>query len=99
MTERYSSFYQVIMEEKFCARMGLRLADVNIVNNLNILPLATIKSNTSVRRPPEILMDMHNPCLILKGNEKKEYNYIITPWDIVVKTLKSDHIIGGSATH
>jgi hypothetical protein len=42
-------------------------------------------------------MDIQNPCLILKNNEKEEeHNHILTPWDIVMKTLKSDHIVGGS---
>jgi hypothetical protein len=44
-------------------------------------------SNTTVSRTAELLMDIHNPCLILEGNEKGEQNYVITPWDIVMKTL------------
>jgi hypothetical protein len=41
-------------------------------------------------------MDVRNPCLILEDNEKgEELSYIVTPWDIVMKTLKSDHIFGG----
>jgi hypothetical protein len=33
------------------------------------------------------LLDVHNPFLIYEGdeNEVKEYPYIITPWDIVMK--------------
>ncbi len=53
-------------------------------------------SNTTVSS--ELLMDVHNPCLIFGGNEKEEHNYIITPWDIVMKTLKSDHIIDSSSS-
>jgi hypothetical protein len=76
------------------------LADININNNLDIISPTTVKSNTTVSRAAELLMDIHNPCLILESNEKEEgeHNYIITPWDIVMKTLKSDHIIGGSSS-
>jgi len=28
--------------------------------------------------------------LILEDNEKGEYNYVVTPWDIVMKTLLGD---------
>jgi CBS domain-containing protein len=72
------------------------LADININNNLDIISPTTVKSNTTVSSAAELLMDVHNPCLILEGNEKEEeHNYIVTPWDIVMKTLKSDHIVGG----
>ncbi len=72
------------------------LADININNNLDIISPTTVKSNTTVSSAAELLMDVHNPCLILEGNEKEEeHNYIVTPWDIVMKTLKSDHIVDG----
>ena len=74
------------------------LADLHIANNLDIISATTVKSNTTVSSAAELLMDVHNPCLILEGNEKEEHNYIITPWDIVMKTLKSDHIIGSSSS-
>jgi len=63
------------------------LADLNIVDNLDIISATTVKSNTTVSRAAELLMDIHNPCLILEDNEKGEHNYVITPWDIVMKTL------------
>jgi CBS domain-containing protein len=66
------------------------LADLNIVNNMDIISATTVKSNTTVSRAAELLMDIHNPCLILEGNEKGEHNYIITPWDLVMKTLLGD---------
>jgi hypothetical protein len=62
------------------------LADININNNLDIISPTTVKSNTTVSRAAELLMDIHNPYLILEEEE--------APWDIVMKTLKSDHIIG-----
>ncbi len=73
-------------------------ADLHIANNLDIISATTVNSNTTVSSAAELLMDVHNPCLILGGNEKEEHNYIITPWDIVMKTLKSDHIIGSSSS-
>jgi predicted transcriptional regulator len=66
------------------------LADINIINNLDIVSPTTVKSNTTVSSVAELLMDIHNPCLILERNEKEdEFNHIVTPWDIVMKTLKS----------
>jgi CBS domain-containing protein len=66
------------------------LADLNIVDNLDIISATSVKSNTPVSRAAELLMDIHNPCLILENNEKGEYNYVVTPWDIVMKTLLGD---------
>jgi hypothetical protein len=69
---------------------------MNIINHLDIISIAQVKSNTTVTKAAELLMDIRNPCLILEGNEKEEeHNYILTPWDIVMKILKSDHIVGG----
>jgi predicted transcriptional regulator len=65
------------------------LGDINIINHLDIISIAQVKSNTSVSKAAELLMDIRNPCLILKSNEKEEeHNYIVTPWDVVMKTLK-----------
>ncbi|MFY9794136.1 MAG: hypothetical protein WAK17_16320 [Candidatus Nitrosopolaris sp.] len=43
--------------------------------------------NASLSGAAELLLDVHNPFLIYEGdeNEVKEYPYIITPWDIVMK--------------
>ena len=40
----------------------------------------------------ELLMDIRTPCLISEGNKGEEEtdNYIVTPWDVVMKTLKSE---------
>ena len=67
------------------------LGDISIINHLDIISIAQVKSNTTVSKAAELLMDIRNPCLILKSNEKEEeHNYIVTPWDVVMKTLKSD---------
>ena len=39
------------------------LADLNIVDNLDIISATTVKSNTTVSRATELLMDIHNQCL------------------------------------
>ncbi|HET7148784.1 MAG TPA: hypothetical protein VFI73_09835 [Candidatus Nitrosopolaris sp.] len=73
------------------------LGDTNIINHLDIISIAQVNSNTTVSKAAELLMDINNPCLVLKNNEKEEeHNHIITPWDIVMKTLKSDQITSGS---
>jgi hypothetical protein len=38
-------------------------------------------------------MDIRNPCLISEEDDEKKDNSIVTPWDIVMKTVKSDQII------
>ena len=64
-----------------------------------VISPTTVKSDTTISSAAELLMDVRNPCLILEGNGKEEeHDYIVTPWDVVMKTLKSDHIIGGSTT-
>jgi hypothetical protein len=36
-------------------------------------------------------MNIHTPCLISEEfREEEANNYIVTPWDVVMKTLKSD---------
>lgn len=69
------------------------LGDINIINHLDIISIAQVKSNTTVSKAAELLMDIRNPCLILKSNEKEEeeHNYIVTR-DVVMKTLKSDSL-------
>jgi len=69
---------------------GLR--DINIINHLDMISIAQVKSNTTVSKAAELLMDIRNPCLTLegKGGEEDTDHYILTPWDVVMKTLKSE---------
>jgi CBS domain-containing protein len=63
------------------------LADIDIINHLEMISPMKVKYDTSVSRAAELLMDIRNPCLILK-----EDNSIVSPWDIVMKTLTSNHM-------
>ena len=76
------------MEEKFCAGM-VRLGDINITENMDTTYPTAVKFDTSVSSAAELLMDLRNPFLIYKSNEKerKKCLYIITPWDNVMKLL------------
>jgi CBS domain-containing protein len=63
------------------------LAEIDIINHLNMRSIKRIKCDTTASKAAELLMDIRNPCLVL---EDKEYddgdNYsIVTPWDIVMK--------------
>jgi hypothetical protein len=82
------------MEEELCAGGIVRLADISIIDNLDTTSLTAVKLDTSVSRAAELLMDVHNPFLIYESdeNERKEYQYIITPWDVVMKLLRPDHV-------
>ena len=49
-----------------------------------------VKYDTIVSKASELLMDIRNPFLILEEKEEiKQDNFIITPWDIVMKILNA----------
>jgi hypothetical protein len=48
-----------------------------------------VKYDTTVSMAARLLMDIGNPFLILE-DRSDDYS-IVTPWDIVMKTMKSDH--------
>lgn len=62
------------------------LGNINIINHLDKISLAPIKSDTTVSKAAELLMDIRTPCLI---SEDDTAYHIITPWDIVMETLRS----------
>ena len=67
------------------------LGDVNIINHLDMMSITQVKPNTTVGKAAELLMDTRTPCLISEEvREEETNNYIVTPWDVVMKTLKSD---------
>ena len=61
------------------------LADIDIINHLDTISAKKVKHDTIVSEAAELLMDIHNPCLIL---EEGQDSYIVTPWDVVMRTLK-----------
>ena len=63
------------------------LGDVNLINHLDMISMAQVKSNTTVSKAAELLMDIRRPCLISEGDEDTDH-CIVTPWDIVMKTLE-----------
>ena len=66
------------------------LGDINIINHLDIISMARVKSKTIVSKAA--LMDIRTPCLILEGSKGEVTDrYIVTPWDVVMKTLKSEN--------
>jgi len=71
------------------------LAEIDIINHLDILSIKKIKCDTTTSKAAELLMDIRNPCLILEGKEDGGDYSIVTPWDIVMKTVTLDHILSG----
>jgi predicted transcriptional regulator len=69
------------------------LADVDIINHLNMISAKKVRYDTTTSEAAELLMDIRNPCLISEEDDEKKDNSIVTPWDIVMKTVKSDQII------
>jgi hypothetical protein len=62
------------------------LGNINITNHLDKISMAPIKSDTTVSKAAELLMEIRTPCLI--SEDDTDY-HIVTPWDIVMKTLRS----------
>jgi CBS domain-containing protein len=65
------------------------LADINIINHLDTISATKVNCHTTISNAAELLMDIRNPCLILEEDDEKD-NSIVTPWDIVMRTLRSD---------
>jgi hypothetical protein len=64
-------------------------AEIDIINHLDTISAKKVKYDTIVSTAAELLMDIHNPCLILEERDKKD-NSIVTSWDIVMKTVRPD---------
>jgi hypothetical protein len=64
------------------------LADIDIINYLDTISAKKVKHDTTVSEAAELLMDIHNPCLILEEEREKKDNSIVTPWDVVMKTVR-----------
>jgi hypothetical protein len=62
--------------------MGTEAVEIDLID---MVPAIKVKENTTVSQAAELLMDVNTPCLLLEGS-------IITPWDIVMKTINKIHI-------
>lgn len=71
------------------------LAHVDIINHLDMISARKVKYDTVVSKASELLMDIRSPFLILGEKEIKRDNFIITPWDLVMKILDADHSLVG----
>ena len=60
-----------------------KVSHIKFTKNLRIYPIKEVDHNTSTKVAANLLSDMETPFLILKGKDK-----IVTPWDLVIKTLK-----------
>lgn len=69
------------------------LANINIINHLNILSTKKVECDTATSKAAKLLMDIRNPCLILEGKKYDDYS-IVTPWDIVMKTSEIRSCLG-----
>jgi hypothetical protein len=70
------------------------LADINTINNVDMISLTEVNCDTTASNAAELLMDISNRCLILeKQGEREPHTSIVTPWDIVMKILKSDDCV------
>lgn len=75
------------------------LGAINIINHLDMMSITQVKPNTTVSKAAELLMDIRTPCLISEEvREEETNNYIVTPWDVVMKTLKSEGQVSNQTT-
>jgi predicted transcriptional regulator len=58
--------------------LGIEAIEINLMDKL---PAMRVSDSTTLTKAAELLMDINIPCLILNGS-------IVTPWDIVMKTIK-----------
>jgi hypothetical protein len=68
------------------------LADIDIIDNLDMIYPKKVKSSMTVSNAAELLMSIENPCLIFLEEKEEEGEMvadysIVTPWDIVMRTL------------
>ena len=63
------------------------LQEIAIVDNLDMINPTEVRSDTSISKEANPLLNLHNPCLVLDGRD-----HIATPWDIVMKTLMQDYL-------
>jgi predicted transcriptional regulator len=64
------------------------LTDIGSINHLDMITATKVKRDaTNVSRAAELLMDIRNPCLTLEAEKGEKDNFIVTPWDIVMKTM------------
>jgi hypothetical protein len=58
--------------------LGIQAIEIDLMDKL---PAKRVSDNTNLSKAAELLMDIDTPCLLL--NES-----IVTPWDIVMKTIE-----------
>jgi predicted transcriptional regulator len=58
--------------------LGIQAVEINLLDKL---PAIRVSDNTTVSKAAELLMDINTPCLLLNKS-------IVTPWDIVMKTIE-----------
>jgi hypothetical protein len=61
------------------------LADVDIINHLDMISAKKVKYDTTTSKAAELL--------ISEEDDEEKDNCIVTPWDIVMKTVKLDHML------
>jgi hypothetical protein len=59
--------------------LGIQAVEINLLDKL---PAIRVSDNTTLSKAAELLMDINTPCLLLNKS-------IVTPWDIVMKTIES----------
>ena len=62
--------------------MTIGITEIGRINvgDLDLIPISIISDDISITEAAKLLMDVRTPCLLFE-------NSIVTPWDIVMKTI------------
>jgi hypothetical protein len=58
--------------------LGVQAVEIDLLDKL---PAMRVSDSTTVSKAAELLMDINTPCVLLNKS-------IVTPWDIVMKTIE-----------
>ena len=74
-------------EERLCTKdLGPRALGSVSLNSLNMTAASSISENQTISKTATMLRDINTPALLLK-------NHIVTPWDVVMKTIGKEYLV------
>ena len=70
------------------------LADIDIINHLDILSIKKVKCDTTTSKGSRTFNGYMQPLFDFEGKEYGSDYSIVTPWDIVMKTVNIRSCLG-----
>ena len=66
--------------------VGATVLDNVSLNYLDMMVASSISENQTIGKTATMLRDINTPALLLK-------NHIVTPWDVVMKTIGKEYLV------